>query len=70
MLKIDDSLDVKLETIDVMRRAMEKTGLWVVTGRDCPIPTASPAEIANHRQAMDALLHYARIGVLAAHGKL
>ena len=69
-LKIGDSMENQLRAIDTMRRVAEKCGFWTVISEKCPSPSADDAEEQGKRQEALALLHYARIGVHAAHGKL
>lgn len=68
-LRLAMPLKKALAKIDTMRRLANNKSLWLVASSDCPIAAALPSEEEELNAEMLALLHYARIGVLAAHNK-
>lgn len=69
-LTIDEAFDSAIRKIDSMRRIASRKQLWVVVADRPPVPVEDQAEIEQHNGEVNALLHYARIGLLASNGKL
>ena len=70
-LSLKNSFEQALRKIDTMRRLSEQKRLWIVVASDDRPPVHGDAkEQAQHHEEVDALLHYARIGLHASHDKL
>lgn len=68
-IRLGDSLAKALGKLDTMRRFADAGTLWLVISSTPPMPCA-PEKAEEHKQETLAFLHYARIGLMAAHDNL